>query len=617
MSESLGRVLQKLRREQGFSQKQLCRGLCSIPTLSRIESGEREPEQMLFDSLVSRLGKDSEKWELILKENDKKLLKKRIYIEYLIQAEEWKELKETLASYKEFDGLIKNLHEQYVHLVQAILYKQEKRYEDALQSCYEGLAKTNLQVDNKNFKLVERVSRNELRLLYLVGEILYESYSEENDLTELYGYWGRILSYVEDFCTDEQYQLHFYIKAKYYLSSIAYKEKRYSNSIENFQDGMKRIREKKSIYYLDFFLVLLKKLKKIDAIIFDDNLEEINLLMQTLKWWKEKNKNLYQKENYIKPRNSVYSINEVIRNNRIVLGKTQEGLTEVEKEWGLSRQASISEIENGKRNPRKSTREACLRKLGLEERIDNFQLAIEGEDFEIQEMKNEIDFCISTNNLLKAEKILEDLKKKIDFSEVRNEQYVKEIELFIKSMREYIPYEQWKKEILSLLSLTIQDVNKIKDMLFFSQEEVFLIMNFGCMYHKHQKYIEAKKCYKYLVQYLSNNYPTSSSKIYKVLLYNLSQVYGLLGEYDKAIEKSRESIFLEILNMEAYILGREIYNIAWCYGKKMIEEKDHQKKEIHKKICKKFFRQSYVLAKFYQDQTLVEAIEEKIDIWKL
>ena len=80
----LGIVLQNLRMEQGISQKELSQGLCSVSTLFRIESGERMPDQMLFDSLVSRLGKDSVKWELILKENDKRLLYKRNYIEYLI-----------------------------------------------------------------------------------------------------------------------------------------------------------------------------------------------------------------------------------------------------------------------------------------------------------------------------------------------------------------------------------------------------------------------------------------------------------------------------------------------------------------------------------------------------
>lgn len=41
------------------------------------------------------------------------MLQKRIYIEYLIQAEEWEELKEKLVDYKEFDGVTKNLQEQY------------------------------------------------------------------------------------------------------------------------------------------------------------------------------------------------------------------------------------------------------------------------------------------------------------------------------------------------------------------------------------------------------------------------------------------------------------------------------------------------------------------------
>ena len=88
MSESLGMILKKLRKEQEIGQKDLCRGICSISTLSRIELGVREPEQILFESLITRLGKDSTKWELILAENDKKLFEKRNYMEYLVQTEQ-------------------------------------------------------------------------------------------------------------------------------------------------------------------------------------------------------------------------------------------------------------------------------------------------------------------------------------------------------------------------------------------------------------------------------------------------------------------------------------------------------------------------------------------------
>lgn len=611
-------ILKKMRKQQKISQQELSIGLCSISTLSRIESGEREPDQMLFDSIISRLGKDSAKWELILKENDKKLLQKRNYIEYLIQVEEWEELKEELEKYKGFRGVTRHLQEQYVCLVKAILYKQERKYEFALQSCYEGLGKTKLQVDDKNFKLIRRVSRNELRLLYILGEILYEYPSKENNSIELYDYWRKIAKYVEDFCTDEQYRLPFYIKVKYYLASIAYKEKRYSKSVVHFQDGMRKIKEKKSICCLNLFLILSKKLKKIDDTFFSDSSEEeINLLLQILEYWKEKNKNLYQKEKYVRPGNSVYSISEVIKNTRTVLGKTQEELTEWEKELGISRQASISEIENGKRNPRKLTREYCLEKLGLEEKIDSFQLSIEGEDFEIQELRNEIDCCISTHNLLKAERLLDNLKEKIDCSEICNEQYIRKVELFIKNEKENISYEQWKKEILELLSLTIHDVSRINEMAFFSQEEASLIMNFGCMCQRNKKYEEAREYYESLERYFDMYYPTASSRIYKLLLHNLSQVYGMLGEYEKAIEKSNISVFLEMSNMNAFMWFRSVYNIAWCYGKKMLGEKESRKKEKYRDNCKEFFRQSYILAKFYQDKILIEAIEDKMRIWNI
>ena len=615
MSESLGRILQKLRREQGLSQKELCRGLCSIPTLSRIESGEREPDQMLFDSLISRLGKDSTKWELILKESDKKLLQKRSYIEYLIQAEEWEELKEKLEDYKEFGGLVKNLQEQYICLVQAILYKQERKYEDALQSCYEGLEKTKLQIDDKQFRIRERVSRNELRLLCCIGEVLY--FKEESE-EKGYKYWKELLEYIERFCTDEQYQLRFYIQGQYYLARIEFEQQRFTDSIFHWNNGIRKIQEKRTIYYLDCFLMLLKDLKSVDNKMIEYISEEdIEILLKTLSEWKEENKRLNNKEKYIRPKNNIYSINEVIKNTRYMLGKKQEEMIEGEKGRGISSQSSISEIENGKRNTRKETYEYYVEKLGLQEKGDSFQLSIEGEDFEIQELRWEIDFCIFVHDIGKAKQLLEQLKEKIDLSQVCNEQYIRKIELFIKNEKGKMDCEQWRKEIIDILSLTIPDINKIEEMAFFSREEVFLIMNFGCMYHENQKYDKALKYYERLEKYFDTYYPTSSLNIYKTILYNLSQVYGLLGQYKKSVEKSKLCIFLDILDERAVLWYEAIYNIAWCYGKKMLEENKIIKKFQYQQHCKKLFQQSYALAKFYKDKVLVEAIQEKIRIWNI
>lgn len=72
---SVGRVLKSVREEQNISQLQLCRGLCSLAALSRIESGAREMDYFLCSRIFERLGyapdlyefygstKDLEQWE--------------------------------------------------------------------------------------------------------------------------------------------------------------------------------------------------------------------------------------------------------------------------------------------------------------------------------------------------------------------------------------------------------------------------------------------------------------------------------------------------------------------------------------------------------------------------
>lgn len=71
MANSLGNLIRMLRKEQGISQGELSKGLCSVANLSKIDLGEREPGQMLFEALITRLGKDSTKWELLLPEEER------------------------------------------------------------------------------------------------------------------------------------------------------------------------------------------------------------------------------------------------------------------------------------------------------------------------------------------------------------------------------------------------------------------------------------------------------------------------------------------------------------------------------------------------------------------
>lgn len=53
---TIGYIIRQKREERGVSQEELAEGLCSVPTLSRIEHGQRIPSKSHFTAFMERLG---------------------------------------------------------------------------------------------------------------------------------------------------------------------------------------------------------------------------------------------------------------------------------------------------------------------------------------------------------------------------------------------------------------------------------------------------------------------------------------------------------------------------------------------------------------------------------
>ncbi|MCI9137001.1 MAG: helix-turn-helix transcriptional regulator [Lachnospiraceae bacterium] len=56
----IGKMIYSLRLEKNMSQEDLCRGICSVTTLYRLETGERRPDILVFQALCQRLGKTAD-----------------------------------------------------------------------------------------------------------------------------------------------------------------------------------------------------------------------------------------------------------------------------------------------------------------------------------------------------------------------------------------------------------------------------------------------------------------------------------------------------------------------------------------------------------------------------
>ena len=78
----MGQMIQETRKRRNLTQTQLCQGLCSISTLSRIEDGVQTPNAMLLDTLMQELGMFASAYNLLV--SDKEF--ERLRIATLIRA---------------------------------------------------------------------------------------------------------------------------------------------------------------------------------------------------------------------------------------------------------------------------------------------------------------------------------------------------------------------------------------------------------------------------------------------------------------------------------------------------------------------------------------------------
>ena len=66
----VGQVIKLTRKSLGITQEELCDGICSVETLSKIENGKRKPNRANFQVLMERMGKSGEKYLPFIHDED-------------------------------------------------------------------------------------------------------------------------------------------------------------------------------------------------------------------------------------------------------------------------------------------------------------------------------------------------------------------------------------------------------------------------------------------------------------------------------------------------------------------------------------------------------------------
>lgn len=136
----LGPIMKARREELGLSQEELADGICSVPTLSRIENGERMPTKNHFEMLMQRLGYSVMSMDFFSDKQTFLLHEIKIKTRYAYIAEDYPLAKKWLDEFETMLDNPTNIDKQFLILYKTLLYPKQnnnadelKRYEDALK----------------------------------------------------------------------------------------------------------------------------------------------------------------------------------------------------------------------------------------------------------------------------------------------------------------------------------------------------------------------------------------------------------------------------------------------------------------------------------------------------
>lgn len=192
---SMGNIIRDLREEQGITLSQLCYGLCSIPTMNRIEMDNRDIGIQMANRIFQRLGYASDMFELYGSIEEFEQYEQRITIEKWVRNGDFESAETELIKYKnKWKKWIEedNLQKQFVKYMEGRIAISVGNIEEGIEIIRKAITITfPMAQDNWSEKAV--IGEDELIML----NALADGYELNGKRVEAYQIRRETLNYIE------------------------------------------------------------------------------------------------------------------------------------------------------------------------------------------------------------------------------------------------------------------------------------------------------------------------------------------------------------------------------------------------------------------------------------
>lgn len=195
---NIGEIIRQKRIELGYTQEQLCEGICEPISISRIERGKQTPTKMMLEALSQRLGLPSERFYALLSDKEQQIsdLQKEI-----VSANIFKDSKrglEKLHELEKISGRGEKFLQQFILRSKVLLGKEENgeikpySFGEELEMLMEAIHITVPRFD------IEEINQG----LYSLDEVkiinqIALAYSSNNQHDEAIDIYRQLLKYVK------------------------------------------------------------------------------------------------------------------------------------------------------------------------------------------------------------------------------------------------------------------------------------------------------------------------------------------------------------------------------------------------------------------------------------
>lgn len=456
MEKGIGELLTKLRKEAGYTQSQLCKGLYSLSTYARIETDQSEPGYFELDRLFERMGKSTDRIEYILPLDVYELYELQYYVQRAICHRDMGEAEKMLHQYEKKKQAKQPLHRQYIcqETAQLLWLKAVSEenagrqiradiIEEILRLIEEAIVQT---MDSETrLKDGSALSAEELRLLLFRWEVSRKSpYARgEEELEEVIQYLKQNSFEETELAKVYPYAVLLFVEQKKETGD-------YDRCCYLLRTALEVLRNTGRVLYmaeiLNAYAEVLKRGNE-DA----QKIQELESQNRSLLALEEEADIHLQNYRLFHNWNRSFELDyELIRQERIAGGYVQAELAE-----GICEPETLSRIESGKRKPNRRNMEAIMEKMQRERK--RVSMMVVAEQYNALELERKITVCNTQHEYEKARELITELENRIDMGKNRNQQYVGMKKLMCLNHYQKIDVDEDILQLNNLLSLTLND----------------------------------------------------------------------------------------------------------------------------------------------------------------